>query len=141
MPGGMSLAKQEYYAHPQNQFWKIMFSLFGSLPVPGKFEDRVALLLKNHIALWDVLESCEREGSLDIHIKNHIENNIPALLATHPSIHTIVFNGKESHKFFVRKFGKEIPLRHFVMPSTSPANTVGFEKKLSAWKEIATNSF
>lgn len=136
MPGGMSLAKQEYYAHPQNQFWKVIFNLFETLPVPAKFEDRVAALLRNDIAVWDVLESCEREGSLDVNIKNYVYNDLRALLMAHPKIQTLVFNGKESYRFFGKKFGSDIGLRYFVMPSTSPANTIGFDKKLEEWKKM-----
>ena len=135
MPGAMSLQKQEYYGFPQNQFWKIMFTHFGEMPVPEKFEDRIALLIKNKIALWDVLANCEREGSLDINIKNHIENDIPGLLKQFPKIKKILFNGKDSHKFFMRKFSAPDGVSLHVMPSTSPANTVAFAQKLKIWSE------
>lgn len=134
MPGVQSLQKREYYAHPQNAFWKIMFSLFQQLPVPTDFESRKKILTDNHIALWDVLESCERKGSLDTNIKNGIPNKIPELLAEFPNIKAIVFNGKESHRLFTRTFGNKISLPQIVMPSTSPANTMKFEVKLREWK-------
>ena len=136
MPGAMSLLKQEYYAHKQNHFWKIMFTLFGALPIPEKFEDRIKILKQNHIALWDVLANCEREGSLDSNIKNHIENDILGLLKSHPKIKTIVFNGQQSQKFFLKKFGVIDGIRFCVMPSTSPAYTLKFENKLEAWSQI-----
>lgn len=136
MPGAMSLAKQEYYAHKQNHFWRIMFSLFSDLPVPETFEDRIKLLQRNNIALWDVLKHCEREGSLDSNIKNQVENNILGLLESHPKIKTIVFNGQQSHKFFIKKFGLLDGIELIVMPSTSPAHTMKFEDKLKFWSQI-----
>ena len=136
MPGLTSLLKQEYYAHPQNAFWKIIFSIFDKLPVPEVFQEKANLLIKNKIALWDVLQHCERKGSLDIHIKNHVENNFDSLFAEYPNIKRILFNGKESHKYFVKKFGQIEGITYYVMPSTSPANTVTFEKKLHLWSEV-----
>lgn len=134
MPGIKSLEKQEYYAHPQNQFWRIIYTLFAELPVSQDFSEKIKVLQQNKIGLWDVLANCERKGSLDIHIKNHIENDIESLLKKHPKIKTILFNGKESYKYFDRKFNHLKGTTYHVMPSTSPANTIGFEKKLEAWK-------
>lgn len=136
MPGAMSLAKQEYYAHKQNHFWKIIFSLLAELPVPENFGQKVKLLQQHRIALWDVLAYCEREGSLDSNIRNQVENDIPGLLENHPKIKTIVFNGQQSHKFFVRKFGLVDGINFHIMPSTSPAHTMKFEKKLERWSQI-----
>ena len=136
MPGAMSLLKQEYYGHPQNAFWKIMFSIFDKLPVPSVFKEKADLLLNNKIALWDVLKHCERKGSLDIHIKNQIENDFDSLLIDYPKIKRILFNGKESHKYFIRKFGQIEGISYHIMPSTSPANTIGFQKKLELWSEV-----
>lgn len=136
MPGAMSLARQEYYAHKQNAFWRIMFSLLSDEPVPENFSDKVALLKQNKIALWDVLKYCEREGSLDSKIKNHIENDIPGLLKSHPKIKTIAFNGQQSHKFFIKKFGIIKGIDYYVMPSTSPAYTLRFEDKCKAWAAL-----
>ncbi|HEX8269830.1 MAG TPA: DNA-deoxyinosine glycosylase [Flavobacterium sp.] len=135
MPGAMSLAKQEYYGFPQNAFWKIMFTYFDALPLPSEFEQRVALLRKHKIALWDVLAYCDRQGSLDINIKNQIENDIPGLLRQHPKITRILFNGKESYKYFGKKFKEQEGISYHVMPSTSPANTVAFAEKLKIWSD------
>ena len=135
MPGAMSLQKQEYYAYKQNQFWKIMFTVFANGQVPEIFEHKVALLQQNHIGLWDVLANCERQGSLDIHIKNHTENDITGLLQQFPKIKKILFNGKESHRYFMKKFGTIDGISLHVLPSTSPANTVRFELKLSEWQK------
>lgn len=133
MPGIASLEKQEYYAHKRNHFWKIMYTKLGNLPVSEIFEEKIQLLRDNKIGLWDVLENCERKGSLDIHIKNHKENDFETLFKEFSAINTIVFNGKESHKYFLKKFGQIKGITYYVMPSTSPANTMSFENKLKFW--------
>lgn len=141
MPGAASLAKQEYYAHPRNHFWKIICTFFEELPIPEKFEDKIKILQSNKIGLWDVLENCERKGSLDIHIKNHTENDFEALFEKYPKIKKIVFNGKQSHAFFYKRFGKIEGITYYVMPSTSPANTMTFENKLKIWSSILDCNF
>lgn len=134
MPGARSLATQEYYAHKQNAFWKIMCAVFSGSSVPEQFSEKIQLLQQHRIALWDVIDHCERVGSLDSNIKNHIENDIPGLLSEFPKIKTIIFNGQQSHKFFVKKFGIIEGIRYEVMPSTSPAHTMKFEQKLAIWR-------
>lgn len=136
MPGAMSLAKQEYYGHKQNHFWKILFALLEQSPVPESFDQKKEILYKHRIALWDVLANCEREGSLDSNIKNQVENDIPGLLAQHPTIKTIAFNGQQSHRFFIRKFGTIPGIDFYVLPSTSPAYTMKLEAKIAAWATV-----
>ena len=136
MPGVTSLAKQEYYAYKQNHFWRIMHNQFGNLPVPENFEEKIKILQNNKIGLWDVWEYCERKGSLDIHIKHHKENDFESLFKEFSSIKKIVFNGKESHRYFFKKFGQIQGITYYVMPSTSPANTMSFENKLKLWSEF-----
>ena len=136
MPGIASLEKQEYYAHKRNHFWKIMYTLLDNLPISEIFEEKIQLLQANNIGLWDVLENCERKGSLDIHIKNQKENDFETLFKEFPGISKIVFNGKESHKYFLKKFGQIKGITYYVMPSTSPANTMCFEKKLKIWSTM-----
>ena len=133
MPGIASLEKIEYYAHKRNHFWKIMYTILGTMPIATVFEDKIKLLQANNIGLWDVLENCEREGSLDNKIKNHKVNDFETLFKEFPKITTIVFNGKESHKYFFKKFGQIKGITYHVMPSTSPANTMSFENKLKLW--------
>ena len=133
MPGTTSLEKQEYYAHKRNHFWKIMHTILDRLPVSEIFENKLQLIQNHQIGLWDVLENCDRKGSLDIHIKNQKENDFETLLKNFPLINTIVFNGKESHKYFQNKFGQIKGITYFVMPSTSPAHTMTFENKLKLW--------
>ncbi|MFV8344128.1 DNA-deoxyinosine glycosylase [Flavobacterium sp. XS2P39] len=133
MPGIASLEKQEYYAHKRNHFWKIMYRILGDLPQSELFEEKIQLLQDKKIGLWDVLKNCERKGSLDIHIKNQKENDFETLFKEFPAISKIIFNGKESHKYFLKKFGQIKGITYYVMPSTSPANTMSFENKLKIW--------
>ena len=133
MPGIASLEKQEYYAHKRNHFWKIMYTLLDNLPISEIFEEKIQMLQVNNIGLWDVLENCERKGSLDIHIRNQKENNFETLFKEFPGITKIIFNGKESHKYFLKKFGQIKGITYYVMPSTSPANTMSFDNKLKIW--------
>lgn len=135
MPGAMSLEKQEYYANPRNHFWKILYTIFDALPIDIDFEEKKEFLKSNKIGLWDVLENCERKGSLDIHIKNQKENDFGVLLKKFPTITKIIFNGKQSHAFFIKTFGQIEGITYFVMPSTSPANTMSFENKLKIWSD------
>lgn len=133
IPGIASLEKQEYYAHQRNHFWKIIHTLFHNMPVSVIFDEKIKLLQSNRIGLWDVLGNCERKGSLDLHIKNQTENDFISLFQEFPGITTIVFNGKESHRYFSKKFGQMEGITYYVMPSTSPANTMSFENKLKIW--------
>jgi hypoxanthine-DNA glycosylase len=133
MPGIASLEKQEYYAHPRNHFWKIIYTLFNNMPISEDFNEKIKFLELNRIGLWDVLQNCERKGSLDIHIKKQTENDFETLFKKYPSINKIIFNGKESHKYFLKKFGQKEGITYYVMPSTSPANTMSFENKLKIW--------
>ncbi|AWA31518.1 DNA-deoxyinosine glycosylase [Flavobacterium magnum] len=135
MPGATSLAKQEYYAHRQNHFWRIFFTYFDRLPVPDAFEERIRLLQQNNIGVWDVLQHCEREGSLDTNIRNHQVNDFGSLFAAFPNIRHVLFNGKESHRYFMKHIGALEGIKLHVMPSTSPANTMAFDKKFEIWSQ------
>jgi TDG/mug DNA glycosylase family protein len=136
MPGAQSLALSQYYGHPQNAFWKIMFTLFDT-PYSKDYEERKNLVLANQIAVWDVLEACIREGSLDSAIEQEVPNDINSFLKLHPSITHIFFNGQKAAAFFKKhiKLDKEYLLT--TLPSTSPANAgKSFEKKLDEWSCI-----
>ncbi|SEN10171.1 hypoxanthine-DNA glycosylase [Chryseobacterium taichungense] len=135
IPGVKSLEKQQYYAHPQNKFWKIIFELFHE-EFTEDYAERIGLLKRNHIALWDVIDSCERKGSLDSEIKNEEANQIEELLENHPNIRAIFCNGGKSFKNLQKILGKNFRIPIYQMPSTSPLHTVSFEKKLDEWKSI-----
>lgn len=133
IPGVKSLEKIEYYGNKHNQFWKIMFSLLKQESVPECYKNKVSFLQENGIGLWDVVQHCERKGSLDIAIKNQEINDFDSFFNEHPQIATLLFNGKMAYQFFYKKFGQIKGITYYVMPSTSPANTMTFEKKLSEW--------
>ena len=135
MPGAKSLEMNQYYAFPQNQFWKIMFHLFDA-EFSDDYGTRINFIKQNKIALWDVIESCERKGSLDTEIKAEIDNDIPQLIENHPNIKMIFCNGQKSYKNLVKILGKNFKIPIVVLPSTSPLHTVKFEEKLESWKVI-----
>ena len=124
MPGVKSLEEQQYYAHPQNRFWPMMAYLLKE-ELPTDYPAKLSMLLRHHIALWDSIGSCEREGSLDSAIRNEKGNDFSALLQGYPKIRTICFNGGKSAQTF-KRYNKELMKRSDIafhaMPSTSPAN-------------------
>ncbi|WP_144281105.1 DNA-deoxyinosine glycosylase [Chryseobacterium echinoideorum] len=135
IPGVKSLEKQQYYGHPQNKFWKIIFELFNEEFTEG-YTEKINVLKKHHIALWDVIDSCERKGSLDSEIKNEEANQIPELLQEYPNIQAIFCNGGKSYKNLQKMLGKDSIIPFYLLPSTSPLHTISFEKKLEEWKRI-----
>ncbi|MDC7225799.1 MAG: DNA-deoxyinosine glycosylase [Spirochaetales bacterium] len=140
MPGEESLHRQEYYAYPQNQFWRLTAAVL-EVPVPDDdYTERLTMLQCGRIALWDVIASCRREGSLDTNIREENPNTIPELLAEYPGIKAVFFNGQKAGESFRRSFGKDFfdqcGLFSAVLPSSSPANTSGFERKLESWMLI-----
>jgi hypoxanthine-DNA glycosylase len=124
MPGIKSLAKQQYYAHPQNRFWKLMWKFCNTDNLDElNYKDKLRFLLKNKIALWDVIQSCDRNGSMDSNIQNEIPNNIPNLLKQFPNIKVICLNGNKSYSVFKKHFSKlHKQYNCYKLPSTSPAN-------------------
>ena len=135
MPGAKSLEMSQYYAFPQNQFWRIMFHLFD-VEFSNDYETRIDLIKQNKIALWDVIESCERKGSSDTEIKAEIDNDIPQLIENHPNIKIIYCNGQKSYKNLLKILGNKFKIPIVVLPSTSPLHTMKFEEKLKSWKVI-----
>ena len=137
LPGQRSIAAQQYYAHPQNAFWPIMRELFG---IEGGYDTRCRQLLEQQVALWDVLASSVRPGSMDsdIQMDNARPNDFAAFFAAHSEIEVLAFNGKKAEQLFGRfvKAG-EVPstIRRIGLPSTSPAYAaMPFSGKLSAWR-------
>ena len=116
MPGRKSLEMQQYYAHPQNRFWKLLAALFAA-ELPTDYQAKLALLQQNRLALWDVLEVCERDGSLDSDIRNEQPNDILGLLQQYPQLKA-VFCGSAFKKYF----GTVVKVPVYYLHSTSPAN-------------------
>lgn len=136
IPGIRSLEMQQYYAHPQNKFWKIICEIFNE-EFTTNYQQRIEILEKHHIALWDVIDTCERKGSLDSEIRNEEANKIEELLQNFPNIKAIFCNGQKSHKNLQKILGKKFRLPIIVLPSTSPAYAgLKYEEKLLSWQEI-----
>lgn len=133
MPSVKSLADAQYYAHPRNAFWPILFDVFGVTPTDD-YEAKKTLIRDNGLALWDAAQSCEREGSLDSNMRDVIYNDFAALYARCPHIHTVLCNGGTAHALFL-KSGYAGDRRVIRMPSTSPAYTMAYARKLTIWKE------
>ncbi len=139
MPGIISFQTNEYYGNNQNIFWKLIFEIFHS-PLSQKYSSRKKILLQNNLALWDNLQFCEREGSLDSKIKQESPNDFKALFSKYPAIKYIIFNGKASEKFF-KKYNKQLftNIQNFTLLSTSPANaSKTYSQKLKEWRILNT---
>ena len=138
MPGAMSLAEKQYYAHPRNSFWKIMSAILG-IPETATYEERIWALQGAGIALWDVLRSCIREGSLDADIEadSITANDFSTFFSRHPSIELVCFNGATAEKYFKRYVMPTLKqnMRCVRLPSTSPAHaSLSFDEKVVAWR-------
>ena len=136
MPGDRSLRLQQYYGHAGNQFWKIMFSLFER-PFSQDYNQRIDLLLKNKIALWDVLSHCERKGSADTGIEKEVPNDFASFYKSHQNIKHVFLTSKKAEKFYDKHIGKNSSRNYYLLPSPSRANTwKTFDTKLNEWKQI-----
>lgn len=139
MPGIASLSAGQYYAHPHNAFWKIMGRILDISPT-ASYKKRIEALQCANIALWDVLESCIRPGSMDaaIDLNSAKTNDIGALLQRHPALNTICFNGSTAEKIFKQRIQASlgnVSVKYIRLPSTSPAHaSMSFEDKVTAWK-------
>lgn len=145
MPGAASLAAGRYYAHPRNLFWPIVCDLLGADPALP-YASRARLLKAGGIALWDVLETCAREGSLDSAIDDAtvVANDFATFYRRHPRIERVFFNGAKAESAYrrhvaaaVRTLGR--PRIYVRLPSTSPAHAaLPFARKRDAWRAIVT---
>jgi len=141
MPGPRSLELKQYYGHPHNAFWGILGELVGASPqLP--YPERLRALKAARIALWDVIASCVRDGSLDTRICNEEPNDFETFFAQNPGIRRVFFNGSKAEQTFRRMvLGRQrLPPLHLVrLPSTSPANAqVSYAQKLAAWRAIVS---
>jgi double-stranded uracil-DNA glycosylase len=141
IPGKASLEAGEYYAHPRNQFWRIIAELLATGPLID-YPSKTQALLDAHIALWDVMHSCFRAGSLDAAINKNsiVTNDFKAFLAKHPHINQVFFNGATAEQAFRRLILPNLTkptLRLHRLPSTSPAHAaLSFQQKLLDWRLI-----
>jgi len=140
MPGVQSLDKQEYYANARNHFWRILTTIFDH-EEKGDYGVRISMLHENKIALWDVIHSCQRIGSLDSSIKDEEPNDFKILLKSYPNIKYIIFNGVKAYEVFKKQvgFSSFSDINFIKLPSTSPTpgrNVKSFEEKLKEWNVI-----
>lgn len=141
MPGVTSLRLQQYYAHPRNLFWDFMALILGTNN-DSSYTEKLEFLNKRGVAIWDVLQYCEREGSLDSSIKtdSEIPNDFKSFLQSHPEIQHIFFNGQKAEKAFKKHVSPNLSSQihnkttFITLPSTSPANThMTKDEKLAIW--------
>ena len=143
MPGVASLTAGQYYAQPQNVFWQIIEQLYG-IDRQAPYAERLEALIAHRVALWDVLKSCQRPGSLDSNIRRSsaLPNDFMRFFMRHPQISAVFFNGKTAAELYRRlvlpTLAVRFPdLRYATLPSTSPANAgITPARKLAAWRVV-----
>ena len=134
-PSVKSREAEFFYGHPQNRFWKVTAQIFGC-DIPKTTEEKKAFLLKNHVALWDVVGSCEIEGSADSTIKDVVPNDIEMILNT-ADISQIFVNGKTAEKYYRKYIQPKINRTAVCLPSTSPANAAkSLDDLVKEWRVI-----
>ncbi|KMQ80865.1 G:T/U mismatch-specific uracil/thymine DNA-glycosylase [Candidatus Burkholderia pumila] len=138
-PGGASLAATQYYAHPRNQFWRLVGAAIGESLHEMPYDARLSTLLEHGIGLWDVFAACEREGSLDSAIRHASPNDFDAFHTRFPTLRKVCFNGKTSGRF--ESVIAAAGYATLVLPSSSVANVIlSLDQKLRIWRDILTHS-
>ncbi len=133
-PSVKSREQNFYYGHPQNRFWKVLAGIFGG-EVPQSIEEKKIFLLKNHIAVWDVIASCDIVGSSDSSIKNVVGNDMNIILK-HAPVERIFTNGDKAYQLYLKHYMKEGVLKPEKLPSTSPANAAWkLDRLIETWKK------
>lgn len=137
LPGVASLAAQQYYAHPRNQFWPLLAAVLAQPELPAlAYPERLQRLLTAGVGLWDVVAQAQRRGSLDANIRDAQSNPLPALIAQLPRLDTVAFNGATAARAASQL--RPYPwLSVLQLPSSSPAHTRPFADKLAAWRALA----
>jgi len=131
LPGEASLARGQYYANPQNQFWRLIGAVIERDLVGLSYEERLAALGAAGVGLWDVVRSARRSGSLDTAIRDHEPNALPDFCAALPELRAVAFNGGKASALG-RKVLTQGPAV-VTLPSSSPAHTLAYERKLAQW--------
>jgi len=139
LPGAVSLAQARYYAHPQNQFWRLIGAAIGRDLTALDYEARLAALLDAGIGLWDTVAAATRKGSLDADIRLHEASDLSALAATLPALAAVAFNGGTSARIGRRQLEGVPGLALIDLPSSSRAYaSLSFERKREAWAALRT---
>ena len=133
LPGDASLSARRYYAHPSNQFWRLLGQAIGEELQPLGYDQRLLRLAERRIGLWDVIASASRRGSLDQAIRGAAHNRVEQLRHDFPELRTVAFNGSTAAAAGRRLLGSAHGLRLVDLPSSSAANTRPFAHKAAAW--------
>ncbi len=136
LPGEVSLSRAQYYAHPQNQFWRLMAAVTGQALVVAPYAERLAMLLAAGVGLWDVIRSAERTGSLDANIRSHVPHALDEFTASLPALRAVGFNGAKASQIGRSQLDAKRGLALITLPSSSPAHAVPFERKLAGWTPL-----
>ena len=136
LPGEQSLARGRYYANPRNHFWRLIGEVIGTDLVPLDYEARLQTLLEAKVGLWDVVETASRDGSLDSAIRDHSPNALAELARSLADLRAIGFNGGTSARIGMKALAGATPAALVPLPSSSPAYTLGYEKKRDAWLKL-----
>jgi hypoxanthine-DNA glycosylase len=136
LPGEKSLAQRQYYANPRNQFWRLIGQVIDADLVPLAYEARLASLRAARIGLWDSVGSASREGSLDASIRGHKANELRALVENLPDLRAVAFNGGTAARIGEQALGPVGSFDRIPLPSSSPAFTRPFDRKLEAWLRL-----
>lgn len=135
LPSVKSRESRFYYGHPQNRFWKVLSRIYEE-ETPESVQDKTEFLLRNHVALWDVIEECDIVGSSDSSIKNVVPADIGRILAAAP-IKAVYANGAAAHALYMKHIFKTTNREIIRLPSTSPANAAfGLDRLVEVWKSL-----
>ncbi|WP_017234921.1 DNA-deoxyinosine glycosylase [Pandoraea sp. B-6] len=137
LPGDVSLAHQQYYAHPQNRFWHLVGDTIR-VDLPSlAYDAKLQALLAHRIGLWDVVAEARRNGSLDSNIRDHTGNDLIGLIETLPDLEVIAFNGGTAARLGMKALAHHADRYRIVMlPSSSPAYTLAYAEKLRMWQAL-----
>lgn len=136
MPGDKSIELGEYYGHPRNKFWKIIASITKN-ELPLTYAEKIALLLKTRIGVWDVAHKANRKGSLDSAIADEEPNDLESFITKHKNLTVIGFNGTKSETLYDKYFKRKSGIKYISLPSTSPANTgIDLDSLCKHWRQI-----
>jgi hypoxanthine-DNA glycosylase len=137
LPGAASLAAGRYYAHPRNQFWRLIGDAIGAPLAELEYDDRLQMLQDRGVGLWDVVADAERTGSLDAAIRHPAANDLMRLVSDLPNLRTIAFNGGTAARIGMAALGLLAHrYRCLALPSSSPAYAIPYERKLAQWREL-----
>ena len=135
LPGEASLAAERYYAHPRNQFWRLLETVLEAGLQDGSYEERLQILLQHGVGLWDTVASAERQGSLDGAMRSIAANPLPQLIGKLPNLRAVAFNGGTAARIGRREIGAT-ELTLIDLPSSSPALTMAFTDKAERWAAL-----